>query len=93
MPVSEHDTFIALPPLFFAALFQLGGFIERCEARFNCACALALCGREEDARALLGQLVACGGITADELGADADLGCVRDRPWFQELLAAAKTVR
>ena len=65
---------------------QLGGFPERCDVRFNCACALTLAGQEAEASALLGQLVACGGITSADLMADEDLGSVRDRPWFQELL-------
>ncbi len=56
--------------------------------RFNCACALVLAGREEDARDVLVQLLAAGGLTAAELG-DADLAQVRGRPWFQGLAAAA----
>jgi hypothetical protein len=72
---------------------QLGGFRDRCDARYNCVCALALCGRDEEAYALLSRLLASGGILASDLAADPDFGHVRDKPWFQEMLASASVVK
>lgn len=49
---------------------------------------LALAGREQEAAQLLGQLRACGGLTAAELAADEDLRSFHDRPWMVQLMSA-----
>ena len=52
---------------------KLGGWSERVEARYNAACALALAGETQRARAAVAALVAAGGVTEAEARADADL--------------------
>lgn len=52
------------------------GLQERCDVRFNHACALARCGRQAEAAALLRRLVALGSCTAADVAADADLAGV-----------------
>ncbi len=68
---------------------QLGALRDRCDARFNFACALALGGREEEAFAVLSRLAAVGGLLASDLAADEDFSAVRGREWFQQILASA----
>ncbi len=55
----------------------LGTVAERMEAQYNFACAAANCGRLDDARAALAQLLQCGGATQAEVDADADLAPLR----------------
>ncbi|KAK9821851.1 hypothetical protein WJX74_004939 [Apatococcus lobatus] len=52
---------------------KIGKLQDRCDARYNAACALALGGRPVDAKQLLQQLLAAGLINAVDLKADADL--------------------
>jgi hypothetical protein len=55
---------------------RLGGWRERGEARYNHACALALAGEGERARAAVASLVAAGATTEAEVKADPDLAGV-----------------
>ena len=73
----------------FAFDAQLGGFRERCDVRFNCACALVLAGKEDEARGLLLQLLGWGSTSASDMLADPDLQTVKDRPWFLQLVTGA----
>ncbi|GIL52179.1 hypothetical protein Vafri_8116 [Volvox africanus] len=68
---------------------RLGGWRQRCDVRYNLACALALVGREQEAHQLLVSLLGCGAVRPSELARDVDLEPVRYLPWFQALLAAA----
>jgi uncharacterized protein (DUF3084 family) len=52
--------------------------------RYNYACCLALAGRDQAAAALLGQLLACGAVSVNEVQQDADLA---NKPWLPQLLA------
>ncbi|GAX83256.1 hypothetical protein CEUSTIGMA_g10682.t1, partial [Chlamydomonas eustigma] len=67
---------------------KVGGFWERCAVRFNCACALAVSGREEECCALLKQLASIQGLRTEDLIQDLDLANVRPKQWFKDLLAA-----
>lgn len=58
--------------------------------RYNCACVHALLGAEQEAARLLQQVAAAGMLVAAEVAADEDLAGLRDRPWLQQLLQAAK---
>lgn len=51
----------------------VGGFAERCDVRYNYACACCLAGRHDAARQVLTALVASDTTTAQEIAADADL--------------------
>ncbi|GLI64388.1 hypothetical protein VaNZ11_007654, partial [Volvox africanus] len=87
---SQHAT--AAVAAFQAALTRperLGGWRQRCDVRYNLACALALLGREQEAHQLLVALLGCGAVRPSELARDVDLEPVRHLPWFQALLAAA----
>ncbi|GIL83568.1 hypothetical protein Vretimale_10376 [Volvox reticuliferus] len=68
---------------------RLGGWRQRCDVRYNLACALALVGRAQEAHQLLVALLGCSAVRPSELAHDADLEPVRHLPWFQALLAGA----
>ncbi|GLC42096.1 hypothetical protein PLESTM_001290900 [Pleodorina starrii] len=65
---------------------RLGGWRQRCDVRYNLACALALAGREQESAQLLAALLSCGAVQPAELTQDVDLEPVRHLPWFQALL-------
>ncbi len=52
---------------------ELGSFQERCDVRYNYACALALSGRVEEARMEIAALVQCGAVSMEDVHADEDL--------------------
>ncbi|KAG2440755.1 hypothetical protein HXX76_003612 [Chlamydomonas incerta] len=56
---------------------RLGGWRQRCDVRYNLACALVLAGRDQEAAALFGALLRCGALRAAELAADPDLQPLR----------------
>lgn len=64
----------------------LGLFAERCDVRYNFACASSACGRVADAAAALRRLLALGHVTAEQIAADDDFADVRSAPEFQQLL-------
>ncbi|EFJ48167.1 hypothetical protein VOLCADRAFT_91252 [Volvox carteri f. nagariensis] len=68
---------------------RLGGWRQRCDVRYNLACALALAGRHQEAHQLLTALLSCGAVRPSELVRDVDLEAVRHLPWFQALLTAS----
>lgn len=55
----------------------LGSVGERCEVQYNFACAAANCGRLDEARAAIQQLLECGSTSVAEVTADADLAPLR----------------
>ena len=63
---------------FHAALQQPTAFDlrERCDLRYNWACALSRCGRQGEAAAVLRQLLARGATSAADIQGDADLAGV-----------------
>lgn len=65
---------------------KLGKFQERCEVRYNCACALALCSQQDAAMSLLSQLVQMRGVSADDLQSDTDLHSLQTLPTFLKLV-------
>jgi hypothetical protein len=62
---------------------KLGGFQDRCDIRYNYACVLALAGREAESAGLMGQLLACKGVSTNTIAGDEDL---TGRPWVAALL-------
>ncbi len=66
---------------------QLGTFKERCNVRYNYACACALCGKHQEAEEQLRLLAAWQAVEASDLLSDEDLTSVRALPWFQQLVA------
>ena len=52
---------------------KLGKLQDRCDARYNAACALALGRRQAEANQLLQQLLMTGVITANDVAQDSDL--------------------
>jgi len=64
----------------------LGLFAERCDVRYNFACAAVHCGREQEAAQVLRGLISLGHTSPQELSADEDFHAVRDQPWLQQLL-------
>lgn len=52
---------------------RLGGWRERADVRYNLACCLARQGRAEEARQLLGALIASGAVAEAMAREDADL--------------------
>ncbi|KAG2442009.1 hypothetical protein HYH02_009801 [Chlamydomonas schloesseri] len=76
---------------------RLGGWRQRCDVRYNLACALALAGRDQEAAALFGALLRCGALRVAELAADPDLAPLRagaegvgaGAAWFAALLQEA----
>ena len=52
---------------------KLGKLQERCDARYNAACALALGGQHAQAKQLLQQLLAANLVTQADVAADKDL--------------------
>lgn len=65
---------------------KLGKFQERCEVRYNYACMLSICSRQEDAIRLLQQLAQVRGVSSNDLQSDADLSNLRSIPAFQHML-------
>ena len=57
---------------------------------WNRACAFARTGKDEEALALLGRLVAGGGFKAKALTGDDDLASLRGKPAFEKLVAQAE---
>jgi tetratricopeptide (TPR) repeat protein len=56
----------------------IGGFSDRCDVRYNHACALARIGRVEEAAAVLRGLIQMGvGSVVEDVGRDEDLESVR----------------
>lgn len=55
----------------------LGSWGDRSDVRYNFACCLVHCGREEEARGLLAQLVAAGAVSTADVQQDADLAPLR----------------
>lgn len=49
---------------------------QRCDLRYNWACALTRCGRQGEAAAVLRQLLALGATSAADIQGDADLAGV-----------------
>ena len=58
---------------------KLGGFVSRCEVRYNLACARVLGGDLEGGWEELERLLRVGGATVEEAGRDADLAMLWDR--------------
>jgi tetratricopeptide (TPR) repeat protein len=52
---------------------KLGGYEERCDARYNWACCLARAGRVEEAAAAVRGLMAAGRVRPADVAADSDL--------------------
>eukprot|EP00966_Prymnesium_polylepis_P022987 528512-Prymnesium_polylepis.1 len=57
--------------------------------RYNCACALALGGREDECALWLARCVADGSVDAHEVVADDDFAPLRAREWMAALVAPA----
>ncbi|KAL6757494.1 hypothetical protein V8C86DRAFT_3135512 [Haematococcus lacustris] len=67
--VQGFRTALAAPQL-------LGSFQDRCDVRYNLACALAQAGHTAEAAGLIKQLMACGGVESAAVAADTDLSGV-----------------
>eukprot|EP00775_Hariotina_reticulata_P010991 gene10991-11145_t len=67
----------------------LGDHSDRCDVRYNAACAAALAGPCHHAlvQQLLAFLAESGRFQAAEAAADEDLSCVRHQVWFMQLVA------
>ena len=69
---------------------QLGSFQDRCEARYNYACLLALSKQLQEAMHILSQLLSCQGVTIQEISNDTDFTEIRMLPAFQHLIEQAQ---
>ena len=60
---------------------RLGKLQDRCNARYNAACALALGGQQTAAKQLLEQLLGLSLISAADIAADSDLQSIQSLVW------------
>lgn len=68
---------------------ELGTFQDRCETRYNYACLLALCKRDKEAIAVLGNLLQNQGVTAHDIANDTDFANIWMLPACQHLIEQA----
>ncbi len=66
-------------------VLSVGWLLVLCSGRYNLACCLALSGADARSAELLSQLLACGGVTREDIAQDADL---HEKPWVAQLLQA-----